>query len=183
MHDRINDIIKIIENEKDNESVNLSNNEKIHLIYDNIELISYNENNKSSLYGKGYGERDAIKYAINNSKLIDNNFIIKITGRYYIWNLDIIDKYLKCNTYVACKYMSKVSNLVDTRLIVFNKNFFNNYLQNQQINDKKGISMEKGTGYAISEMTKINPNSVSIIKSIFKVEKTKSGMGRIITSL
>tara|TARA_B100000795_G_C22747676_1_gene417966 strand:+ start:530 stop:1252 length:723 start_codon:yes stop_codon:yes gene_type:complete len=158
-----------------------STSDKSHYLYDNVEFISYKGNEESVLYGKGNGEKKSIAYALENSHLIQSQFIIKITGRYAVESLEPITSVLDEKTQVACKYM-QLHKLTDTRIFGFSRLFFEK-LQVQEINDKRGISMERGVASTINKMIENNPEYLKIIKRSFKVYKTMSGMKQVITRI
>ena len=181
-HPYIHKLIEVIQNQKKHIlPANYSTIKHMHYVFDNIELISYNDNYESSLYGKGHGEKASMLYASKHSKLILDNFVIKITGRYFISNLEILTSNLDINTHVICKYMS-LHQLVDTRVWGYSP-FFLQQLEIQEINDKKGVSMERGVARVINHLQEIYMDFLKIMTQSFQVDKTLSGMQQIITKI
>lgn len=56
-----------------------------------IEILSFEGNDYDKCLGKGYGEGVIIKYAFNHSSFIkSHNYIVKITGRHIVTNIEQI---------------------------------------------------------------------------------------------
>lgn len=52
-----------------------------------LEVLVFNGNLKSEIYGKGWGEGEIIEYALEHSKLLKNSFAFyKVTGRLFVDN-------------------------------------------------------------------------------------------------
>lgn len=84
----------------------------------------------NSYLGKGHGEYEILDYAINNSSLMaEAKYIVKITGRYRINNInDIVERVKLSNADI---YTSFGLNLrkCDSRLIIFKPSFYNCYFK------------------------------------------------------
>ena len=93
-------------------------------------------------YGKGYGEGEIIKYALDNSKIISSQdeFFCKITGRLKISNIDNLIK-KNSNCFMKKHFMQEI----DTRfycvsIIDYKKKLLNVY---KNVNDSKGEYLER----------------------------------------
>ena len=83
-----------------------------------IEFITFDGNNYDHTRGKGYGEAIMMEYAINNSTIINSHsYIIKITGRLIIENVNCL---LKEMVSPKCVY----ANLVRGNCGLERKSFF-----------------------------------------------------------
>lgn len=75
--------------------------------------------------GKGYGEGEIIKYAMEYSRLIsESSIIIKCTGRLYVRNTNLMLKLLNKNY----SYLDYHDGYIDTRFYVVQKDDYENYL-------------------------------------------------------
>tara|TARA_R110002012_G_scaffold321984_1_gene553074 strand:- start:17910 stop:18632 length:723 start_codon:yes stop_codon:yes gene_type:complete len=103
---------------------------RINSVISNISESEYltflsNHSNK----GKGHGELEIIKYAFENSKLINKyDNIIKISGRYIISNFIHFLSNLTFNNKIHCCNYSRRFSWVDTRIMILDHYFINNYL-------------------------------------------------------
>lgn len=94
-----------------------------------FEWIKFRGNEKKvEKLGKGYGEGEIIRYAINNSYIIQKcNRFIKVTGRLKVVNIkEIIEKFDDSSNYFNADL--KRSRGIDTRFYCVNKQFFINRL-------------------------------------------------------
>lgn len=118
-----------------------------------IELLQFNGQNFPGEFGKGYGELLIIKYAIQNSNLIQNSdYVIKVTGRYFIKNIKkIADVLLKNDNIYVMADLQRNLTWADTRIFAFKPSFFTNYLSKYQdmINDSQGFYLEHALARAI----------------------------------
>lgn len=79
--------------------------------------------------GKGYGEGEILEYVINNSYLIKNmNYIVKITGRLIIKNIDFIMRFSKEKNYFFPITVRFGKKFVDTRFYIVSKEDYEKYL-------------------------------------------------------
>lgn len=107
-----------------------------------IEFLKFEGSKKSTIYGKGYGEGEIIKYAIKNSKLLQNeSFFYKVTGRLIVKNFDFFSFLNKKNSNV---FFLSSKNSVDTRFFKVDKSFYIDYLidEYKKVNDKEGYYLE-----------------------------------------
>ena len=145
------------------------------LFKDRFEIISFNENeifpeitfDKS----KGTHELYSIHYANENSHLIKNSdFIIKITGRYFIPYLEnFISNYNLSSYLILCQFFTNYCEILGCNKqyfnILFNKNKLNSHIEtsySERINSNKKSKILKcpilkvntvkqgGTGYIIN---------------------------------
>lgn len=122
-------------------------------------LSSYSNNFFDKSLGKGYGEYLCIKEVFEKSKLAQiGNFFLKISGRYYITNLESIYNELvnkNPDIYVILKNNLK---FVDTYFFGGSKKFFIDYVlpSSEKINDTKGIYIEHCVAKAV--LSGINDN-------------------------
>lgn len=96
--------------------------------------------------GKGYGELLIIKYAVQHSNLIKaSDYVIKITGRYFIKNIKKITSVLSYNkgVYVMADLKRNLT-WADSRVFAFKPSFILEYLSEFQdlLNDSKGFYSE-----------------------------------------
>ena len=134
----------------DNSNVNIKEyNVFSNIAEDRLELLSF-DGNHDKKHGKGYGELEIIGYAINHSRIINNNknvSLIKITGRLIIVNIATILKQLKYNILpssnsVICSMNSDFS-MADSRLLIAPLNFYKRLIENRMaINDSEGVYLE-----------------------------------------
>lgn len=109
-----------------------------------LEVIIFDGNKESKLYGKGYGEGEIIKYSIMNSELLSQSTeFYKATGRVFIKNFDRIKK-VHCNDdniFIKSKINSK---LIDTRFFKCNKEFYKKNLLDvyKEVDDINGVYLE-----------------------------------------
>lgn len=117
-----------------------------------VECLHFkNEEDLVRIHGKGYGEGEIIKYAIDNSKYLkDSLWFAKCTSK--LW----VENYFEClqewNGNFLCKaFFSNVFTLkkvkleyIDTRFYLVNKNYYqNNFIDAHiGIGGNKGISIE-----------------------------------------
>jgi hypothetical protein len=102
--------------------------------------------------GKGFGEGEIIKYAIENSQLIRNaDYIAKITGRlfvknasYYLKNHKKQDFWCHLNFRYKALFFPISCNSIDTRFYIIKKNIYLKYFYNTytHVNDEGLIYLE-----------------------------------------
>ena len=136
-------------NYKSNKIINLRKN------YSNkeIEILQFAGQNFSKELGKGYGELLIIKYAIQHSNFIEHSdYVIKITGRYYIKNIQkIMRALLNDKNFYVMVDLKRNLTWADSRTFAFKPGFINNYLSKYQdlINDSKGFYLEHALARAV----------------------------------
>jgi len=90
--DCIQHLLKLIENDSNIKSIVVENNGLRKTYLDDLKCdICYTENNKITFKHKGENELLDIKEIINQYNIKDDDFIIKLTGRYKILNLNFIN--------------------------------------------------------------------------------------------
>lgn len=109
-----------------------------------LEIILYSDNGNASILGKGYGEGKIIKYAIENSTLLQNTpAFYKCTGRLFFSDFDLIVERHK-NDGIAFNLDNK-NQVVCTRLFKCSKDNYYKYIQKAYglANDLKNLTVEK----------------------------------------
>lgn len=110
------------------------------------EVLQFNGQDFPKELGKGYGELLIIKYAIQHSKLIrHSDYIIKVSGRYFIKNIEKIrSALLKDSDVYLMADLKRNLTSGDSRVFAFKPSFALNYLSKFQdlINDSKGFYIE-----------------------------------------
>lgn len=106
-----------------------------------------------SFKGKGHGELEIIKYGLENSKFLDScSFFVKISGRYMISNfIQFISKIEFTSIKHFCNF-SRNLNWADTRIIVFEQSFLNNFFiptMDKYLDEPNGEYFEKSYARAI----------------------------------
>lgn len=111
-----------------------------------VEILQYKEPDFPLYLGKGYGEVSIITYAAENSNIInDSDFVIKVTGRYFIENINKIVEKLKRypDTFIMVD-IEKELRWADSYCFACQPKFISKYLSKylELINDSEGFYME-----------------------------------------
>lgn len=110
----------------------------------NLEYLTFES--KESHLGKSKGEIEIINFALKNSQLLQSvDYIIKITGRYLISNIDQL--ILPTNDIEKPVYMNPTRNLrwADTRIMMMKKSYYFKFfipLATKYLDESKGVFME-----------------------------------------
>jgi hypothetical protein len=114
-----------------------------------LEIISFSGNaGKVKKLGKGYGESEIIKYAINNSVSLQNcNYFYKLTGRIIVKNMDSIirhSKALNAFLYYPSDVYYYYKNHISTVFYKVDKELYIRKLIDlgNEVDDFKGIYLE-----------------------------------------
>lgn len=115
-----------------------------------VELISYNDNNYDRSFGKGHGELKTIAYAIEKSeKLKEQNIIHKVSGRYYLSNIQSVIKHLENKKIdesfdLILYYHPPMFETCIIPSVYFgvSKKMFEKHFKNAIVNDAAGIYLE-----------------------------------------
>ncbi len=112
-----------------------------------IELLTFQGDELSiKKYGKGYGEGEIIKYALENSSLLKNSVaFFKLTGKFFIKNFDkikISTQNKNCFLLQSTKFRN--NKQIDTRFYYVNKEFYMQYLLDSYklVNESEYIYLE-----------------------------------------
>lgn len=113
----------------------------------NVELLCFQGNVEKVLdKGKGYGEGEILEYAFHHSELIKKSkYIIKITGRLIISNLDNIVRLLyKDGNYINMFISNNEKYFADTRFFIMKTTDYRNYFLKEYMNvdDRSGQILE-----------------------------------------
>jgi hypothetical protein len=102
---------------------------------------------EKSHLGKASGEVEIMKYALDHSEQLNKvDYLIKITGRYIIQNIDaMVDG---TNDFQSDIYINPTRNLrwADSRLMMMKKSFFNRYFLRAvelYLDESNGVFMEQ----------------------------------------
>jgi hypothetical protein len=112
--------------------------------FDTLEYLTFSS--KDSALGKSHGEVEIFQYAMENSKFLNEiDYLIKITGRYIIKNIDDV----VWPTDYVCKevYINPTRNLkwADSRLMLMRKSYYTNYFLpaiEKYLDESKKVYME-----------------------------------------
>jgi hypothetical protein len=110
----------------------------------NIEFISVQKNDFPRRFGKGYGEILTLIELLNRSNQIrETKRFIKVTGRYYIKNIEKIINGFSVGTSIYCNLGQKMT-YSDSRVFGGDLTFLENYLCKHGliVDDSKGIFIE-----------------------------------------
>lgn len=114
------------------------------LNYENFEYLKFKTS--TSQKGKSHGEAEIIIYAMKNSSSIENSdYVVKITGRYYVKNiLNLVDNFVEESSIDAIVWLKNYSVYSDSRFFLGTKDFYNNYLipMLEIINEEKKVYFE-----------------------------------------
>ena len=118
-----------------------------------FEILQFKGNSFPRELGKGYGEAMIIDYAIKHSKLIKNSdYIIKVTGRYFIKNIEkMVSTLSRDNDVYVMADLKKNLTWADSSVFAFKPSFFIEYLSkfHNLLNDSKGFYFEHALSRAI----------------------------------
>ena len=110
-----------------------------------LEVITFMGNDYDRMLGKGFGEALILEKAIQCSKFIrESGYIIKITGRIIIRNINLIMQTLplKSEEYIYSSIYSP-AQIAYSVFFIANQSFFKDFLdRKKEINDFKGIYFE-----------------------------------------
>ncbi len=118
-----------------------------------VEYLRFNGQTFPKEFGKGYGELLIISYALQNSLIInDCDFVVKITGRYFVKNIKrMIDTLAENKDIYVMADLRRNLTYADSRIFAFKPSFIKNYLLSFQdlINDSNGFYLEHALARAI----------------------------------
>ena len=114
-----------------------------------LEFLSFNGNDYNKLLGKGYGEGQILKYAYDFSRFIsDCSFVVKITGRHIVTNLNQIVFLLNASGKISNCFFSGVvyKDLFEiiSDCYICSSEFYPEFLLKniEECNDSKGVYFE-----------------------------------------
>lgn len=112
-----------------------------------LEILYFDGNHFDKNLGKGYGEVEIMKYAFMHSRFINKaNYIIKITGRTPLVNIEKYLKWYRLNVSTALLDIrfNKRYRFCLSRVIFAPKYFYENYFFDgvEKINDSRGYCFE-----------------------------------------
>ena len=129
----------------DNSNYDISSFFEKEIISNRLECLFFDGDIYDKSKGKGFGEGLILKYAFDNSTLIQNaDFIIKVTGRLIVKNINQLwnqsrnknDKYVFADTNISMTYAVSY-------FFIASKSFYNCFLSEwQKIDDSKLIYFE-----------------------------------------
>jgi hypothetical protein len=132
-----------------------------------FEILTFEGNNYPREYGKGYGERESINYALKHSKFLENkDYIMKCTGRYYLSNLEkVLNEIKDIEKYEAIAQESKVipGVLLYCAFFYVKKDLFEKYINNTEINDSLNKYIEHAFEKMYSNISKEKISTVSYL--------------------
>lgn len=109
------------------------------------EVISFTNNiNKVKSKGKGYGEGEIVKYALQKSLILQNaNIFAKCTGKLWVENFSECLNSFKQFAVFDIQGWLKIK-AIDTRFYIVNKNFYIKYIADlhQNVDDDDGYYLE-----------------------------------------
>lgn len=161
-----------------------------------LEFLSFLSDPETRAKGKGPGEVDIIKYAVENSRFISNSeYIIKITGRIKVRNIKSIIKTARYACKDKCKFViaEKLYNScwVHSYLFIAHKTFFNKSFYDEMSliceSEQNMVTFEQRLYFAIREWNNsggkylnfVTPIKVDGIRGDGGVYKTGSIKSRI----
>ena len=126
------------------------NKEELYLLADRnhkeVEIIQFiGDKNSIEKYGKGYGEGELVKYALENSRLLEEtDYFIKVTGRLKVRNINIIKNKIDLNKIYFNKNVGE-HQLMDTVIYCIPKKIYIRYFMNayKQVCDSEGRYIEQ----------------------------------------
>jgi len=128
----------------------LLNEDEVRLLSDmdcEVEQISYSQNNNLVIQkGKGFGEGELIKFALQKSILINNSgYFFKCTGKVYCSNFPIIQSIIQENKLKHIFWRDIFHNSVDTRFFYTSIDFAKKHLIQayENINDRENNMAEE----------------------------------------
>ena len=111
----------------------------------NFEYLTFES--LKSIKGKGHGEKEIIDYAYENSKNVNNaDWVIKITGRYQIDNIEEVIRALETVNADALANFGRNLIWADTRIIFLKKDFYFKYFGpflEKYLDEENNILFEK----------------------------------------
>jgi hypothetical protein len=117
------------------------------------EVLQFNGQDFPKKFGKGYGGLLIIKYAIQHSNLIkDSDYVIKVSGRYFIKNIAKIVRVLSHEKDVSVMAdLRKTLTWADSLIFAFKPSFVLKYLAKSQdvLNDSEGFYLEHALARSI----------------------------------
>ena len=120
-----------------------------------FELLSFEGDSKLvSEKGKGYGEGEITKYALEHSRLLaDENYFIKLTGRLYIDNLDKIIAHIKEDRCYFNYPNKTIRNMCDTRFYAMPIEKYKEYFGDAytKVKDEEGFFLEHAFAACVRE--------------------------------
>lgn len=134
-----------------------------------LELLSFLGNNFPRHWGKGYGERVALNYAIEYSKFLEREtYFGKMTGRLYIENmgeiLQILDSWRDQDIdFVVMVNTVGETSMICTEFLVARKDYFYEEINRLEMDDSRGRIFENG----IAEIVNKNPGRSKMINREF----------------
>ena len=119
-----------------------------------LEYLVFSGNNYDKKRGKGYGEAQIIKYAMDNSKIIaeeSNPIVIKVTGRLILRNINRLRKCVPNTVYAAIAGNYQGVMHLDSRVMVFTRYFLENYFfpRIEEIDESKYYIFERVVSWAV----------------------------------
>jgi len=117
-----------------------------------IECIHFqNDNELVSMYGKGYGEGEIIKYALEHSVYLKQaDYFIKCTSKLWVKNFPEIMR--RWNNQFQCQFglekpksfRRAIPHIIDTRFYIINKNYYSKYFIDtyKKVRDHEGYYLE-----------------------------------------
>ena len=111
-----------------------------------LTVLSFEGNSKMvALKGKGYGEGEIIRFALENDRILfDSQCFYKLTGRLVVENMNnVMKKTKEENAFFACNY-KKNQRFVTTHFYKVNTAFYKKELMSSymRVNDKIGFFLE-----------------------------------------
>jgi hypothetical protein len=150
-----------------------------------IECLSFeNDRHLVSIYGKGYGEGEIIKYAIEHSLILkEEKSFAKCTAK--LWLNNYFDYLKKWNGYLLCDCnfinLKDLRNIridsVDTRFYIVDKEFYIDALMNAYKNVRDGDGYYLEHAYMDAVLDKKIKNFISTVPLNMSGVSGSSGLG------
>jgi len=112
---------------------------------DRLEILSWQDNDYDRNLGKGYGELEIMKYFIKNSKkIIGQTHFIKVTGRYFIKNINSILSDLDIEEFDLAIHHNIEKNITHTIFFSMSIDLFKEKIGKEPnpVNDSSGFYFE-----------------------------------------
>lgn len=154
--------------------------ENFPVLLDRIEYLTFNSTPVQLDRGKGYKELGIIEFAIQNSNFLKKtDFVVKITGRLKVLNLNILSKKFlklaskKCNLIYADPFEL---NNIDSRCFFFTLDFWP-YLKKAGRDINLRYNFELSLWDAIKEYQRIEGNNFIPLKYPLRIEGISGSFG------